>query len=118
MTNKKTKSWSYKDDKELIKYYNEGKSTKWIANYFQATEGSIYARAAAFRQAGLIKEGGGQHANFDQETIKEMEDAVRRFGKMSLIPDEWIDGWAQQNKGANILSVINFLKKVYEKERK
>lgn len=118
MNNAKRKSWTYKDDKELINFSNEGRSVKWMANYFQSSEGSIYSRSSIFREAGMIKGSGfAKHAQFEDETIKEMADAVKRFDKISHIPDEWIEGWAAQSRGANILSVVNYLKKEYEKHR-
>ena len=116
--NKNSKKWTRKDDMELIKLFNEGRSTKFVSEYFNVSDSSVLTRKSTFSRAGLIK---GNNASlnpkFDIEVTKEMKDAVRRFGKMSEIPEEWIFDWSERVDG-NIHSTIRQLEKLYNEERK
>ena len=116
--NKNRKKWTRKDDLELIKLFNEGRSTKFVSEYFNVSDASVLTRKSVFARAGLIK---GDNAllnpNFDIEVTKEMKDAVQRFGKLSEIPEEWIFDWSERVDG-NIYSTIGQLEKLYNEERK
>ena len=116
--NKDSKKWTRKDDMELIKLFNEGRSTKFVSEYFNVSDSSVLTRKSTFARAGLIK---GNNASlnpkFDIEVTKEMKDAVHRFGKMSEIPEEWIFDWSERVDG-NIHSTIRQLEKLYNEERK
>ena len=116
--NKDSKKWTRKDDMELIKLFNEGRSIRFVAEYFKVSTSSVSTRKSAFARAGLIKgDNATLNPNFDIEVTKEMKDAVRRFGKLSEIPEEWIFDWSERVDG-NIFSTISQLEKLYNEERK
>jgi len=116
--NKNRKKWTRKDDLELIKLFNEGKSTKFVSEYFNISDASALTRKSVFARAGLIKgDSVALNPNFDIEVTKEMKDSVRRFGKLSEIPEEWIFDWSERVDG-NIYSTIRQLEKLYNEERK
>ena len=110
------KSWTYSDDMELVKLYNEGKSSKFLAENFNRSVSAISARVSRFREYGYIDSSHNPRSDFSRETMAEMKDAVSRFEKISSIPLEWKVDWAERNK-KNLLQVGDKLSKLYEKER-
>lgn len=114
--NEDSKKWTRKDDMELIKLFNEGRSTRFVAEYFKVSTSAVSTRKSAFTKAGLIKDT-VLRTSFDIEITKEMKDAIQRFGKMSEIPEEWIFDWAER-VDANLVSIINKLERLYNEERK
>ena len=110
------KQWTYKDDMEMIKLFNEGRSTRFIAEYFGRTKGAISGRLSQFRNYGYIEGQISPRSDYDSETIAEMKDAITRFEKISSIPMEWKMDWAERND-KNLLQVGDELSRLYKKER-
>ena len=114
--NANSKKWTRKDDLELIKLFNEGRSARFVAEYFKVSSSSVTVRKSKFTKAGLIKSEVSR-IPYDDEITKEMKDSVKRFGKLSEIPEEWIFDWAERIDG-NIMSIVSKLEKLYSEDRK
>ena len=114
--NKDSKKWTRKDDMELIKLFNEGRSIRFVAEYFKVSTSSVSTRKSAFTRVGFINDK-SLRSSFNIEITKEMKDAVQRFGKLSEIPEEWTFDWAERIDG-NLMSIITKLERLYNEERK
>ena len=113
----KRKKWTLEDDKKLISLINQGVSQAEVSKILKSSYGSISSRVSLFKSAGYIKDNiGTSHSKFNAETIREMKDACKRFGKISDIPLEWTEGWAQENE-TNLLAVLNKLQGYYKDDR-
>ena len=116
MRRQKQMKWTYEKDMELIKMYNEGRSTKFIAEYFGSTNGSISGRLSNFRKYGYISEEVRTTTSFDRETVAEMKETIARFDTIAEIPIEWKADWAERNE-KNFVQVGTELEKMYEEIR-
>ena len=116
MKTKKQVNWTYEKDMKLIELYRDGRSNKFLSEYFGASSAAISTRVSDFRKFGFIKEKVQTRSPFDRETFAEMKDSVTRFDTIADIPNEWKTDWAQRN-GKNLLQVGKELSKLYENIR-
>ena len=116
MVNKKRKSWTYEKDMEIIKLFNEGKTIKFLSQYFGVTYNAISSRLSTFREFGYINDPVASQSSLSRETIAEMKDAVSRFDTIANIPFEWKSDWAERNR-KNLTQIGHELSKLYKEER-